>query len=167
MNALRFTKASVTNFVKCDGKYLFLLRSQASSVDAGRLNGVGGKLEPGENYLAAAVRETREETGYFVDEKDCTFHGILKIEGGYPEDWVVAFFSIEVPTQEVPNGMIIPEGQLLWLEPDQVLSTEYELVDDLRFLFPQVTAATSTFFATAIVNNQEKIDSISISTLPR
>lgn len=167
MNPTRYTKTSVTNFLKCDGKYLFLVRSHASTVDAGRLNGVGGKLEPGENYLAAAVRETIEETGYLVMEKDCTFHGILKIEGGYPEDWIVAFFSIEVPTQVVPKGMTIPEGQLVWLEPDQVLSSEYELVDDLRFLFPQVTAASITFFATAIVNNHENIDMIRVTRVPQ
>src|SRR5262249_1192057 len=42
-----------------DGRVLFLHRNRAPN--AGRLNGVGGGIEPGEDVLAAAAREIREE----------------------------------------------------------------------------------------------------------
>lgn len=161
----RDIKISVTNFLTCQGKYLLLHRSKTSKVDADRLNGIGGKVEPGENYLAAAIRETEEETGYTVSVENCHFHGMLKIEGGYPEDWVVAFFTIAVESPNIPKGSHIPEGELLWLNPDDVLKTEIEMVDDLHFLFPKIVAKKELFFATAQVNSQEKIDTISIDTL--
>lgn len=163
---MRQSKCSVTIFLKHQDKYLVLLRSATRVVDANRLNGIGGKLEPGENYLAAAVRETQEETGFEIAEKDFKFAGFIRIEGGYPEDWLVAFFCAPAPSAEVPTGMNISEGELKWLTADEVLQGPYELVDDLHYLFPLIVQNKDTFFASAIVNSQEKIESIQINSLP-
>ena len=42
---------------------VLLIRKNRPKWQEGRLNGVGGKVEPGEDYLSAMVREFREETG--------------------------------------------------------------------------------------------------------
>lgn len=47
-----------------------LLIEKRRGLGAGLYNGPGGKVEPGETPMAAAVRETREETGVAVADLD-------------------------------------------------------------------------------------------------
>src|SRR6187455_2643555 len=48
-------------FIIKDG-HIMLIRKKRG-LGAGKINGPGGKLEPGESALAAAIRETQEEIG--------------------------------------------------------------------------------------------------------
>lgn len=163
----RFVQTSVTNFIYCGDYYLFLKRGTHKRIDPGRLNGIGGKLEPGEDYLTAAIRETEEETGYKVLPSDLELATIGKLEGGYEEDWVMAYFKIKVSSQEIPLGLTIDDGEFLWIHKDKVLESKYELVDDLHYVFKDVIAGKDIVFFTAQVNDQEKIEKINISRLPR
>lgn len=164
-NYARLVQTSVTNFLHCDGRYLFVKRSGDKSVDAGKINGIGGKLEPGENYLDCAIRETKEETGYEVADADCRLAAIVNIEGGYDEDWVVCFFVVEVPTQEVPAGLHTSEGEFLWLTPEELFEQENELVDDLNYVFKDVARGKELVFFNAQVSKQEKITEYSLKSL--
>ena len=47
-----------------DGKYVYLMRKDHPDFQAGKLNGVGGKLEPGETFADCMAREAVEESGY-------------------------------------------------------------------------------------------------------
>jgi len=155
---------STTVFLKCQDKYLFLLRSPHKTVDPNRLNGVGGKLEPGENYLDAAIRETQEETGYPVEASQAVFLGLTQLKDGYADDWLAAFFLFEVDTFEIPIGNDTREGQLMWLPPDEILTSPHELVDDLHNIWPEIIQGRQ-FFLQATLNNQEKITQYSLTTL--
>lgn len=158
MESFRKTIKSVTCFLKYEDEYLFVHRTKkGNSVDANRLNGIGGKLESQENYLDAAIRETKEETGYIVDPKQCRLSGIVTLENGYPEDWVMCFFVIEVPTKEIPNGLENDEGTLIWMHKDEVLNSKYELVDDLNFCWNDICNQDKIFFAAPKLNSDEKI----------
>jgi len=97
----RLVQTSVTCFLYHADDYLFVKRSLTKRIDPGRLNGIGGKIEPHENYLDAAIRETEKETGYKVSVDDITLSGVVKLEGGYVEDWVMCFFKIKVPHKSV------------------------------------------------------------------
>jgi 8-oxo-dGTP pyrophosphatase MutT (NUDIX family) len=165
MNNNRTILFSVTNFLYIGDEYLLLHRSMDRKVDAGRLNGIGGKLEEGENFLEAAIRETQEETGYEVTAKDIQFSGIIKLHGGYPEDWVMCFFKIKVPKKTIPLGSHIPDGDLIWMPKDKVLTSGYELVDDLYHVWESIIT-DKTFFATTEIGEDEKVKKISISTIP-
>ncbi|MFW5812588.1 MAG: 8-oxo-dGTP diphosphatase [Alkalispirochaetaceae bacterium] len=55
-----------------------LLIEKKRGLGAGKINGPGGKLEPGESFLAAALRETEEEIG--VRPKDPQETGRLFFE---------------------------------------------------------------------------------------
>lgn len=71
----------VLGFVfSADKKSVLLIRKNRPLWQAGKFNGVGGKLEPGETALQAMVREFREETGvetYPFDWKPfCSFGGL-------------------------------------------------------------------------------------------
>lgn len=48
-------------FIVKDGRVLLIRKKRG--LGAGKINGPGGKLEPGETALAAAIRETQEEIG--------------------------------------------------------------------------------------------------------
>jgi len=55
-----------------DLRTVLFIRKNRPEWQAGLLNGVGGKVEPGEDFLPAMVREFREETGLTVPpEKWC------------------------------------------------------------------------------------------------
>lgn len=65
-----------------------LLAMKKRRFGAGRWNGVGGKLEPGESIAEAAMREIKEEIGVDVPEDKLTKVGALKFF--FPEskkDW--------------------------------------------------------------------------------
>lgn len=47
--------------------HVLLIRKNRPEWQAGNLNGIGGKVEPGETYLEAMVRETEEETGLVIE----------------------------------------------------------------------------------------------------
>ena len=46
-------------FIVKDGRVLLIRKKRG--LGAGKINGPGGRLEPGETTLAAAIRETQEE----------------------------------------------------------------------------------------------------------
>lgn len=162
----RLVQTSVTCFLYHGDDYLFLKRGPHKRVDPNRLNGIGGRVEPGENYLDAAIRETEEETGYKVNVDDVELAGVVKLEGGYPEDWVMCFFKIKVPHKRIPIGdSPTDDGQLLWLHKDKILQNEYELVDDLNYCMQDIITGKELFFITAQVDDNEKIIVASTSKL--
>lgn len=161
----RKTQLSVTIFPYFGEEYLFLLRNKDRKVDASRLNGIGGKLEKGENYLAAAIRETQEEAGYTLTEKELQFVGMVHLHGGYEDDWVMAFFKACVPSRGIPIGTKTAEGTLLWLPKDTVLHSGYELVDDLNYTWDKIAQGKEIFFMEAEVGADEKIKKVSFNSL--
>ncbi len=165
MNMPRITKKSVTCFLKNGEEYLFIHRTKkGNDSDANRLNGIGGKLEYGENFLQAAVRETYEETGYVVAPEECVFRALINMQGGYQEDWVICFFVIEVPTRAIPFGSENDEGQLIWLHKDAVLTSPYELVDDLHYCWERLVNTQDFLHIGAVVNDAEKIETFALQT---
>jgi len=122
-------------------------------------------VQTGENFLNCAVREVAEETGYQVESNDCRLAAIVTLSGGYPEDWVMVFFQIKVGSLVVPKGMENDEGRLLWLPKDQVLTAPFELVDDLQYLWQDITDGDQVVFFSAKVNQNQKIESYSQSLL--
>lgn len=156
---------SVTVFLKHQDKYLFIHRHSDRRVDADRLNGIGGKVEAGEDYLSAAIRETKEEAGLEVGVDQVRFAGMIHIEGGYAEDWMCAFFEIETDSFKLPMENECKEGKLVWLTVKEALNSDYELVDDLHHLLPRIQEKSELFFANAQLNSKEKIKEIQVESL--
>lgn len=166
MNTPRLTRKSVTCFLRYQDEFLFIHRTKkGNDTDAGRLNGIGGKLEYGEDFLSAALRETFEETGYQIAKNDCVLRAIVNMQGGYTDDWVICFFVMQVSTKTVPNGPENSEGELIWLHKDAVLKSGYELVDDLNYCWNDLANTEKMLFMGAQVNSSEKIDTIKIETI--
>ena len=63
-------------FIVQDGRVLLIHKKRG--LGAGKINGPGGKLEPGESALEAAIRETEEEIG--VTPRELEERGVLHFQ---------------------------------------------------------------------------------------
>jgi len=167
MKQKRYTKTSVNNFIHCGDEYLFVKRAADKEVDAGRLNSIGGKLEPGENWLDCVIRETEEEVCLKIKPNDIEFLGMIRLEGGYDEDWIMCFFKTEVKKKHIQDGHISSEGEFVWLNKNKVLESKYELVDDLHYSWDDIINSKNIFFASAQLNEKQKVEKYSVNEIQR
>ena len=115
------------------GQQVLLLRgAPGKRLWAGRLNGIGGHVEAGEDILSGARREVWEEAGLSVSALD--LGAVIHIAGQSGRAGVILF----VFTSQVASTLTRPsaEGDLAWYPLDD-LPTE-ELVDDLPILLPRL-----------------------------
>lgn len=120
-------------FLERDGLWLFL-RGARSKWFAGRLNGLGGRVEADEGVLAAARRECVEETG--LEPSRLRLAAVVHTI----EDPPVLIF---VCVGALPPGALrpTPEGDHVWLPADALDDAAQPFVPDLRTLFPRVVGA--------------------------
>lgn len=123
-------------FLLRDGHVLLLRGAPGKRRWAGRLNGIGGHLEPGESVLAGAQREVREETG--LEPPALTLRGVIHISPPRPSEPGVLLF---VFLGGAPEGEAIPsaEGALAWYPVDALPTPD--VVDDVPLLLPRLLAA--------------------------
>lgn len=79
----------VLGFAFTDDGRVLLIEKKRPEWQAGRLNGVGGRVETTESSCQAMVREFQEETGVETGEGDWHFRGRM-----YARDWSVFVFSM-------------------------------------------------------------------------
>jgi 8-oxo-dGTP diphosphatase len=111
---------------------------------AGRYNGVGGHLEPGEDVRAALLREVKEETG--LDVEEVRLRGVVHVDADDPIMGVLFF----VFTASAPERQVVPsaEGSLEWFGRGDL--PLLDMVEDLPVMLPAVLAmgpADPPFFA--------------------
>jgi 8-oxo-dGTP diphosphatase len=101
-----------------DGLVLLAERSGTGYAD-GALNLPSGKLEPGEDVVAAVIREAHEEVGVVVDRADGAVHVMqhLSPEGQTRVGW---FFRADRWVGEPYNAEPHKCARLLWAPVDQL-----------------------------------------------
>ncbi len=115
-----------------DGKKLLLIHGDENKkIWAGKYNGVGGHLEPGEDVLSAARRELKEETSLYDVELDLCGTVVVNVT---PQSGVIlhVFFGEY-------NGMEISpsdEGSLEWVDVNNL--SNLPVVEDLPAIVEQV-----------------------------
>jgi 8-oxo-dGTP diphosphatase len=119
-------------FVRHGDEVLLLLGGPHKRIWAGRYNGVGGHVEPGEDIYSAVLRETQEESG--LDVHDVRLRCVVHADAGDPASGILffVFTAIAVDNQTAP----CPEGTLEWWSIS-ALPLE-RLVEDLPALLPRV-----------------------------
>ena len=70
-----------------------LIRKTKPAWQAGLLNGIGGKIEPGEKPLAAMVREFEEETGYSTTPEQWAHYHTMSGTNDDGSSFSVDFFA--------------------------------------------------------------------------
>lgn len=100
-------------------------------------NGVGGHVEVGEDVLAAARREVREETG--IKAFNLSLKAVVNIDAGEENLGILMF--VFVGWSEERNTMRSDEGELHWISTNQL--PEGQLVEDLSWLIPRILEMVS------------------------
>jgi 8-oxo-dGTP diphosphatase len=143
-------KLATLCYVKQNGKTLMLHRvKKANDVHAGKWNGLGGKLEPGESPEQCIIREVREEAGLEIARP--RYHGLLIFADFAGDDWFVWVFTSDefsgeliesseghlkwIPNEEVTSLNLWPSDQIFlpWLETDKIFSARFQYHGDEMF----------------------------------
>ncbi len=128
--------ATLGYVMSSDGQKTLLIHRNSRNNDfhLGKYNGLGGKLDPGEDVVAGLKREIREEAGLECEE--VKLRGTISWPGfgKNGEDWFGFIFRIDrfhgTPLAENP------EGALSWIAVDRIL--DLPLWEGDRYFLPLV-----------------------------
>jgi 8-oxo-dGTP diphosphatase len=119
-----------------DGRCVLLVHRNRRPNDAhyGKYNGLGGKLDGGEDVVACMRREVREESGLECD--DLVLRGTISWPGfgKQGEDWFGFVFRVDRYSGDPLREN--EEGTLVWIDLDRIL--ELPLWEGDRFFLPLV-----------------------------
>lgn len=108
-----------------DLNQVLLIRKSRPDWQEGRWNGLGGKIEQGEDVMAAARREVAEESGLQVT--NWVQVGNMKLE----EEWLVEILTATADSNiKLLSG---DEGEVQWFP---VASLPEEVLPNLHWLIP-------------------------------
>ena len=108
-------------YIRHAGKTLMIHRvKKQNDMHAGKWNGLGGKLEPGETPEECAIREIREESGLVASSP--LLKGILTFPAfDGIEDWYAFVFVVREFEGQLIDSR---EGILRWVDNSEVLDLE-------------------------------------------
>jgi 8-oxo-dGTP diphosphatase len=114
-------KLATLCYLRKNGQTLMLHRiKKENDMHAGKWNGLGGKLEPGETPEECAIREIQEESG--LRAGNLTMKGLLTFPAfAAEEDWYTFVFLVEAFEGELINSA---EGELRWIDNNKLLDLE-------------------------------------------
>ena len=100
--------------------------------NAGMWNGIGGKLQPGEDPFTTCIREVREETGLIITGP--VLRALLVISVKSTGDlWTIFVFTAAAPAGE---PVASDEGELAWVDVGRLNSLPVPA--DLPVILPRV-----------------------------
>jgi 8-oxo-dGTP diphosphatase len=130
--------ATLGYVLSADRKSVLMVHRNARPSDHayGKYNGLGGKLEPGEDLAAGMAREIREEAG--IEVTSLQFRGTLSWPGfgNEREGWFGFVFVIDGWSGESFTSN--PEGDLHWVPIERLLAGELPMWSGDRLWLPMV-----------------------------
>lgn len=118
-----------------DGKILLTQRSENKETDPLKWEGQGGSVLKGENSLAGAKRETKEEIG--LDLADNQFKEFRKERRDHYNDFFVAYYAIldehEIEKIQFTDGEVV-DKKLVTIEEFNELFEQGEIVNNLYYM---------------------------------
>ncbi len=119
------------SFLTHDRNLLLIRRGAEKRPWPGKLNGLGGHVEAGEDILSSAHRETREEAGR--EASDLSLRGIVHVCGTSNLGVILFAFVGKLPSADLGTSA---EGELRWYPLDRLPWSE--MVPDLPMLLPRL-----------------------------
>ena len=143
-------KLATLCYIRQNNQTLMLHRcKKENDIHEGKWNGLGGKFEAHESPEDCVIREVQEESGLLI--KSPKLHGFISFPRFKDnEDWYVFVF-----TAAEFEGQIIdsPEGDLKWIEDDNLLSLNLWEGDHL--FLDWIYSGKGFFSATICYENKE------------
>jgi 8-oxo-dGTP diphosphatase len=134
-------------FLTRDRQILMLQGAAHKKLWAGKYNGIGGHLEPGESPYRSALRELREETGLVVESLE--LRAVVHITLPTPPGVVLFVFIGSTPLGDLSSS---DEGVPVWVDLDEL--PNLPLVEDLPELLPKLLEPGPMLFATYFVTHE-------------
>lgn len=145
------TILSVNALITSGSKFLMNKRPSTKAVDQGLYSGVGGKVEPGEDFFTAMMRELEEETGI---KNVLSIRPYAVCQHPYPptdSEWVSVYFYIELAEMvDVPST---EDGEFIWMTPGEIMTVPTPT--DLKRYFSELQKNPKAFIL-GFHNHDEK-----------
>jgi 8-oxo-dGTP diphosphatase len=106
---------------------VLLIHKNRPARQAGKINGVGGKIEEGEDSLGCIVRETLEETGLYTDPHDWINFALM-----LGKDWSVEVYAL-VHNGSLEDAKTAEDQKIEWFNPKNLPTN---VVGNLHWLIP-------------------------------
>lgn len=122
-------------FIRKDGKWLMLKRSEQKRFSPGYFHTVGGKIDPDEDPFTAALREVKEEAGIEVKNmrlEAVTFE-IAPVKENRDENWLCFYFSADYDSGEVTQT---EEGELVLVDAKDI--PQQKLIPSIRAIIHHI-----------------------------
>jgi len=111
-------------FIYKEDEILFIHKKKKNSFGYGKINGVGGHIEQGEDPFEAIKREVLEETRLIID--DFQLVAILTIDIGTNPGVLLFVFKAEYTAGTVAGSM---EGDVIWMRRSEALANPSAVKD--------------------------------------
>ena len=141
-------------FVRKDGKYLLLRRSNEKKYAPGVVHPLGDKVDSKENPMKSARRELLEEAGIKV--KNVRLEAVLLELAPIKDDrtdWLIFHFSGDYDSGDLKTT---EEGELVWLTPEEI--SKQKLFPSVEKVIENILNPNDgTVFATFVYDNEKNI----------
>jgi 8-oxo-dGTP pyrophosphatase MutT (NUDIX family) len=129
------SNSSVYVLFEKDGKYAFIKRAHTGWMD-GYYGLPAGRVDHGESFTQAAIREAKEEVGADLTEAD--IEPVMTWQRHHDDgDWVDVVFRARSWKGELYNAEPEIHSELAWLDPTNLGD---DVIPGLRLLFTELAA---------------------------
>ncbi len=121
---------------------VLLIKKIAPDWQKDLLNGCGDKIEAGEDYISAMVRECKEETGLKTNKIDWFPAAKLTVKN-HNKTAIIKVFYADLDNFEQLNGIIVEKEQLFCINIKDI--NKHKTVPNLKWLIPYCIYSASRF----------------------